>query len=592
MQIVYNSGLTRLVLSLVFNSLKMDLKNTYFTIMKNKLIIGLLSITVILACEDPFDPQRDNRRSTEDLFSNPILAEGILLDAYKSLPFPLLDTSDIATDNAVTNDLNNSLLKMATGAWTSRFNPIGSYNNYFNSISRINYFLSIVDQVTWSYESEERNQLFKDRLRGEALALRSIFNFEILKEHGGIATNGELLGHPILDEFINIDDNYKLPRNSYHEVYQFIISDCEQAESLLVDTYTNDNEYSEVNGLQYSNRISGDIVRALKARYALHVASPAFNNGTANEAIMEEAANYAATSLELIGGLSGFDMGGAEFYNSNDDEDRPEILWRLNPVVNRTLENNNFPPSLFGQGDINPTQNLVDAFPDSFGFPVSQSTIYDEQNPYSSRDPRLDAYIIRDGSSFKGNIISTNVDDENNKDGLNNSQFSTRTGYYLKKMLRPDVNLDPNVLTNQRHYNVLIRYTELFLIYAEAANEVWGPDVAAPGVSFTARDVISAIRYRAGLNDQYLSTITSKESMRELIRNERRLELCFEGVRFWDMRRWGLSLSEPAKGLKISDGLNSKIDVEIRAYEDYMKYGPVPFSEVIKNDNMLQNQNW
>lgn len=560
--------------------------------MKNKIILGLLSLFAFTACEDVLDPQTDNQRSTEDLFSNPVLAEGILLDAYNSLPAPLLDPSSVATDNAVTNVLTNSYLRMATGEWTSLFNPIGPYNTYFDKISRVNYFLSILEDVAWSYESEERNQLFKDRLKGEALALRAIYNYEILKRHGGVASNGELLGQPILNEFINIDDDYQLPRDSYSDVYESIISDSETAESLLVDAYTNDNENTTVNGLQYRNRINGNIVRALKARFALHVASPAFNNGVANNSIMEDAATYAAKALEVIGGLGGLDSGGIEFYNSNNDQNRPEILWRLNPVTNRTTEQNNYPPSLFGNGEVNPTQNLINAFPDKNGFPISESIIYDDQNPYFNRDARLNAYIIYDGSIFKGNIISTNIDDVNNVDGLNNTQFSTRTGYYLKKMLRPDVNLNPNVLTSQIHYRVLMRYTELFLIYAEAANEAWGPDTPAPGVSYTARDVVSAIRTRAGINDQYLSTITSKENMRELIRNERRLELCFEGHRFWDMRRWELALDETAKGISSENGINSEIDVEARAYQEYMRYGPVPFNEVLRNDNMLQNKDW
>lgn len=563
--------------------------------MRNKIVLGgiwFFTIVAFTSCDDAFDPQSDNHRSAEDLFVDPVLAEGILLEAYKSLPTPLLDPTSVATDNAVTNNLNDRYLRMATGEWSSTFDPIGSFNSSFNEISRINYFLSIVDDVEWSYIDQNRNQGFKTRLRGEAIALRSIYNFEILKNHGGISTNGELLGQPILGKFINIDDDYELPRDSYSAVYESIIADCEMAESLLVDTYSNNNENTNINGSQYKNRINGNIVRALKARYTLHAASPAFNNGVANTIIMEDAANFAAEALNPIGGLSGFDSGGAQFYDSNDDQDRAEILWRMNPVTNNRLENDNYPPSLFGTGNVNPTQNLVNAFPDTDGFPISESDIYDAQNPYANRDPRLDAYIIHDGSTFGGNTINTDVDNANNKDGLNNSQFSTRTGYYLKKMLRPDVNLDPNVQNTQRHFNVLIRYTELFLIYAEAANEAWGPDTPAPGVSYTARDVISSIRTRAGINERYLQTIISKEDMRELIRNERRLELCFEGYRFWDMRRWGLDLDETAKGLRINNGSHSEIDVETRAYKEYMQYGPIPVNEVLKNSNMFQNQGW
>jgi len=562
--------------------------------MKNKIklrVISILTIIAFMGCEDVFEPQIDNRRNTEDLFSDPVLAEGILLGVYNSIPAPLLDLSSVATDDAVTNDLNNNFLRMATGEWSAIFNPIGSFNNSFDKINRINYFLSFVDEVQWTSEDEERNELFKKRFKGEAYALRTIYNFDILKKHGGIATNGEILGQPISDEYINIDNDYKLSRSSYDEVYQFIIDDCTLAESLLVDEYSINNP-SSVNSAQYKNRISGNIVRALKARYALHAASPSFNNGNSNINRMQDAAIYAAEALDVIGGLAGLDNGGTKFYDSNDDQNRAEILWRLDPINNRTLEKNNYPPSLFGNGDVNPTQNLVDAFPDSNGFPLNQSTTYDIQNPYENRDPRLKNYIIYDGANFAGTTIHTDNDDPNNIDGLNNSQFSTRTGYYLKKMLRPDVNLNPNILNTQRHFNVLIRYTELFLIYAEAANEAWGPDTPAPGVSYTARDVISAIRNRAGINDLYLSTITSRENMRNLIRNERRLELCFEGFRFWDIRRWGLTLNETAKGVNISNNIHSEIEVEIRDYEDFMKYGPIPFNEVLKNENMLQNINW
>jgi hypothetical protein len=89
--------------------------------------------------------------------------------------------------------------------------------------------------------------------------------------------------------------------------------------------------------------------------------------------------------------------------------------------------------------------------------------------------------------------------------------------------------------------------------------------------------------------------------MRELIRNERRLELCFEGHRFWDLRRWKVDLSklnESAKGMNIttnaSTGLfNYKpIDVERRNYKNYMYYGPIPYSEIRKWDQLRQNDGW
>src|SRR5690606_4553391 len=108
--------------------------------------------------------------------------------------------------------------------------------------------------------------------------------------------------------------------------------------------------------------------------------------------------------------------------------------------------------------------------------------------------------------------------------------------------LRSDVNLDPAGPAPRRHFYTHMRYTEIFLNYAEAANEAWGPEGDPNAYGFTARSIIAAIRNRAGINqpDQFLAEVTSKEDMRDLIRNERRLELSFEGHRFWDIRRWQL----------------------------------------------------
>src|SRR5699024_8629511 len=107
----------------------------------------------------------------------------------------------------------------------------------------------------------------------------------------------------------------------------------------------------------------------------------------------------------------------------------------------------------------------------------------------------------------------------------------------------------------QPHYIPRLRYTEIYLAYAEAANEAWGPDADPNGFGFTARDIIREIRARQGVtNDQYLPTIAGKDGMRTLIRDVRRIELAFEDFRFWDMRRWNMDLTETANGVRIVNG--------------------------------------
>ena len=82
--------------------------------------------------------------------------------------------------------------------------------------------------------------------------------------------------------------------------------------------------------------------------------------------------------------------------------------------------------------------------------------------------------------------------------------------------------------------------------------------------------------------------------MRELIRNERRIELSFEGHRFWDLRRWGLNLNETAHGMNISmaEQTYTPIDVDTRNYKDFQQYGPIPYGECLKFSSLIQNKGW
>ena len=185
------------------------------------------------------------------------------------------------------------------------------------------------------------------------------------------------------------------------------------------------------------------------------------------------------------------------------------------------------------------------------------------------------------------------------------------TGYYMIKLLRDDVSPLSSSLIEQQHIYPRIRYTEIFLAYAEAANDAWGPKADPTGVGFTAYDVIKAIRARAGLatneigmplpeGDAYLEECAADQAkMTNLIRNERRLELCFENKRFWDLRRWQMPLNETVKGVKIDrDNETGELtytifDVEQRDYDNsYQCYGPIPKEEVLKWSNLKQNRGW
>ena len=570
-----------------------------------KLLKNILVVVVfasMMGCET-FEPIDENRLDFDYIKNVPELAEGILLNGYTGL-VNQYSFSEAATDDAVNNQLTNGYKRIALGELNAQYNPAANWDNY-QQVFWVNQFLQIVDagEIAWAREPEV-NQLFNDRMKGEALALRALHHFYVLQAHAGKGASGQLLGVPYYTEFIESNGNFNVPRLSFEATVEAIMKDFDDALVLLPTDYTNNvgsidakyagidiNAYQRVNGAQYNLRISGRIVTALKARLALFAASPSFLNDSGYYSL---AANNAADVLNTIGGVAGLSPNGGDFYSTDANVLDSESLWRGSIGGNSsTYEARMFPPSLNGKGEINPTHNFVMAFPMKDGTPVSQSGIYDPQNPYANRDPRLEKYVIVNGSSYGGDVIRTGLGGGINRlDSI--PEFSTTTGYYLKKLLQPDVKINSDGTTSgKRHANVYFRYTELFLILAEAANEIGGPDNAIKGIS--ARDVIAAIRKRAGINqpDSYLASITSKEAMRELIRNERRIELSFEGHRFWDLRRWGVSLNEKAKGYFFNG--SSYIDlpsVEDRNYQSFATYMPIPNSETVKFSALEQNNGW
>lgn len=571
----------------------------------NRYIVGMLVLASIMGCT--MEPIDENRLDFDFVKETPAAAEGILLNAYQGLVNQNV-FSEAATDDAVNNQLNNSYKRIANGQLTAQFNPANRWGNY-ERVLWTNRFLEILEsnETVWS-SNEEVNQLFVERLKGEALALRGLHHFYILQAHAGKSSSGELLGVPYFSEFIESDGNFNIPRLSFEATVTAIMKDFDDAIDLLPTDYT-DNvnnidakynvteeedivNYQRVNGAQNNLRISGRIVRALKARLALFAASPAFLNGQGN--YYNVAADNAAFIINLNGGVTSLAANGDEFYTSDAGvQDDNELLWRSSIGGNSSaLEERMFPPSVNGRGEINPTQNLVDAFPMIDGTPIAESSSYDPQDPYTDRDPRLEKYIVLNGSSFGGGTINTGLGGGINRlDSI--VERSTTTGYYLKKLLRPDVVINSDGSSTGRiHSNVYFRYTELFLILAEAANEINGPDHQVNGIS--ARDIVTAIRSRAGITpDNYIGTVTSKEAMRSLIRNERRLELSFEGHRFWDLRRWDLPLNETARGSYFNGTTyEERSSVELRNFDENARYLPIPNTETVNFSELVQNGTW
>ena len=603
------------------------------------IILYFIGCLAVCSCDDMFEPAIENYRPEEAMYEESKYAHGLLIYGYDRLPYITTTQTDVATDDATTNVFSDAYYNMATGAWASDNDPMTQWNSCKDGIQYVNLFLTKVEKVKWAPSAVSKQNMFVDRLKGEAFGLRALFYYYLLQAHGGYADDDVLYGVPLLTQPENASSDFNQPRATFAACVKQIFADCDSAMALLPQDYANVKTVEEIPakylniGAQVTgyNLVFGDnskglmsakIAEAIKAQAALLAASPAFREQSGVTSV--EAATLCANVLKRIGGLEGFDMTGSTWYKNKkmlepSAAEMPEILWRENRSKDTNQEKDNFPPSLFGAGRVNPSQNLVDAFPMRSGRPITDpKSGYDPQNPYANRDPRLDDDIVYNGMQFgsAGNIVITgkypddNKDKDRNIDNLNNNTKSTRTGYYMKKLLRSDVSTTKG-LSQQQHIYPRIRYTEIFLAYAEAANDAWGPKADPTGIGFTAYDVIKKIRERAGLGtdstgkalpegDAYLEECANDQAkMTDLIRNERRIELCFENKRFWDLRRWLLPIDEPVNGMMIERNAEGTLtytviyNVEDRKFDNsFQCYGPIPKSEVLKWSNLKQNRGW
>lgn len=602
--------------------------------MKTKnIILYLMALLITCSCQDMFEPADENNRQEDAMYEESKYAAGLLMYGYSRLPYSTSTETDVATDDAVTNYTNSNFLNMATGTWAADNNPMSQWDKCKDGIQYINKFLTIVDKVKWAPSAVSKQQMFIDRQKGEAYGLRALFYYNLLQAHGGYADDNILYGVPLLTQPEDGSSDFNQPRALFSDCVKLCFADCDSAMKYLpmdyVDVPYDDipakyrelgaeiTGYNLVFGARSRGLMSGKIAEAIKAQVALLAASPAFRDQSG--VTSEEAAVLCANVLKRIGGLDGFDATGNIWYKNKTKlepsaSEMPEILWRADRSKDASQEGENFPPTLYGKGRVNPSQNLVDAFPMRSGRPITDpKSGYDPNNPYANRDPRLDDNILYNGTTFRKTVIITGTyPNENNEwnDNINYGNTSTRTGYYLKKLLRDDVSPLQSSLVEQQHIYPRIRYTEMFLAYAEAANDAWGPKADPKGVGFTAYDVIKAIRTRAGLakdevgfdlpeGDVYLEECAADQAkMTELIRNERRIELCFENKRFWDMRRWQMPLNEKVQGMRVDRDENgvltyTRIDVEERKYDSsYQWYGPIPKGEVLRWSNLKQNKGW
>ncbi len=578
--------------------------------MKNLSIFIIIILAAgLYSCEELFENKVDNTISLEEVLEDASKIRGLLDNAYK---FPNTHDHfgdnylDCATDNAVTNNLSSGINRMVEGAWLPSTNPLDNWSTGYKYIRQVNEFMeNYLKEGVWFYKSSEiDNENIKIRSRGEVFFLRAYHHFDLLRRFAGKGPDGTMLGIPVLTKSYSFLDVPDLPRNTYEECVQQIIDDCDSAVVYLPEIYTGSDR---VYGTSERGRATINAALALKARTLLYAASPLYSEGLTELQKQDRWEKAAHASMELINNFNKtlpnvYDIGTPKdpFRGFFNDPENGEVIMRR-MEQSRNPEIRSFPPSHYGSGRTNPSQNLVDAFGMSNGYPITHES-YDPNNPYENRDPRLFMTVLYNGAEFKGREVETFEGgiDMPGFPGVDISN-STRTGYYLRKWLSTTAsNVSPNFVTDY-HYYSLFRKGEVFLNFAEAANEAYGPDSDPDGLGYTAKEALLEVRRRANIDqpDEYLEEVSaSKDDFRELVRNERRVELCFEDHRFFDIRRWMVpNLNVPVEGMRITkeesgDFTYNRFVVLTSNYDDHMYFGPLPFDEVLKMPLIEQNQGW
>lgn len=522
------------------------------------------------------------------------------------------------------NRLNDSYLDAATddGVATRDKGGDGSLENYRNGrVSADN--IASLDGSAWSsfYKGIRRANLFLEKIEGypsstqlpkeeivrmkaETRALRAYFYFELMKRWGGVPLVG--------DEVFDYDDNWNIPRSSIADCAKYIMDEIspESPSSCYKDLY--DAMSLPPTGLESSvGRINKGSVLALISRLKLYLASPLYNE--TNDRDKWQAAADAAKAV--------MDLNVYELYTKPAKKGNPvflelfglkeafpnkEAIMIKEAAAGTSVESNNSPCGYQrnkSRGYTSPSQNLVDAFPmldgKEIGDPASKYA-YDPQNPYENRDPRLTYTIFYNGSKWLQRGVQTFNGglDRSNKPGL----ITTQTGYYLRKFLGLNEEKADNAGYNSvSHHYQIIRYAEILLNYAEALNEV-DKDANAAEIE----DCLIRLRKRAGIepgedNRYGLPAAYTRDEMRRIIRNERRIELAFEEHRFWDIRRWKIAedvMNRPVRGVEIireADGAlrYNYVDVRPSTFDATKMYWyPIPRGEMQGNPKLTQNPGW
>lgn len=478
------------------------------------LTIGTFFTSVLFtACDDYLERYPLDQPSDVTFWSTESELKMAINAVYRSLYFtnrsvahvPFQLFFDFSSDISWERNLNVWQL-LGQGQVTPQENELvfGCWNHAYSTIGSCNRLLANMHRA----ESVTNPQQFA-AIAAEARFFRAYWYHWLIYLYGDA---------PFTTEPLDIKDA-ALPRTGTNEIYRFILEELDAVSNILPVEYPSNEQ----------GRVTRGAVFALKARTAL------FNNdwGTAAEA--------AKRVMDLNQYALYPDYGELFTYEGQNSPEsifaiqfsRANQLTHETPIHTRGRLTGGYVTKI-------PTQALVDSYECIDGLRIDQSPLYNPTRPFENRDPRLQATIVVPGSRFLGYQFETHPDsltvwDYNQTPArrVGNQEVTNPYATFSGYMYRKYVSSDSREFRQQSELNVMLyRYAEVLLTYAEARIELGEIDE-------TVYTAINAVRNRAGMPS--VPTGKSAEELRKIVRHERKVEFPFEGLRFFDIRRWKIA---------------------------------------------------
>lgn len=591
--------------------------------MKSRIIyiIAFILLAGVWSCEEYLDKVETSGLTVDDVFGTYTHFQG-----YQDYMYELMvpynnfynNTSYNYGDHVIANASGMPSYQFDRGnywAWYTYSRSVfvddneGIWAGGWRGIRIANQCLAKIDSLKEATD-EQRNLLL-----GQAYFFRAYFHWEMIRAFGGL---------PYVDTVLQPSDNMKLPRPSYHEANARIVEDFDRAIELLPADWEETETGQLVPGGNRGRATKGAAL-GLKAKALLFAASPLMNNESTgsgyvyNDALLEQAAEAAHELLKLADAgyyaLEPLEDYSDIFYTMDETVTfGPEIIWERVHEPNKNGYagyKNQGPGRLFMGGRLGqvqnceaPTENLVELFEmQATGLPIDDpASGFDPSDPWAGRDPRFEKSILTDGTKW----VKSFPDDDAQaylqlyNEGADRGPQGSLTGYLVKKFWPYGVNAIDQTFGSFWFRTPVLRLAEVYLIYAEAVNEVYGPATAPTfngETGLTAEAAVNIVRARAEMPPVPDKFTGDKLAFRERIRNERSVEFCFEGQRWHDLRRWHIGHLPEYKteyGLDFDKDHTSfsKAWILDRIFEEKHYWLPLPVDQVLLYKEYNQNPGW